>query len=219
MDNALAALFLQAFNGSIPTKHEIHKQLDTVREFNRLQPKKLRKGVMGPAYEARLAVTNTLAGILDGYRVIQPVTIYRMKIERLQIEGEYAILESKYRLPGPFGFRFPGPFVFQLRSTDISAIQSVAGFEDRWPLNVVSHLRLAHLLRELDLPEGRLISLHVPSGKLHTACVLRSGILRAADSAVRTYLAQAAFPTPGAHCQSCPSTACFADVVAKGIAA
>ena len=219
MDNALAALFLQAFNGTIPTKHEIHKQLDTVREFNRLQPKKFKKGMNGPAYEAKLALTNTIAGILAGYRVIQPVTKYRMKIERLQIEGEYALLESKHRVL-KHGHLVPGPFVFQLRSTDISAIQNIASFEDRWPLNVVSLFRLAHLLREMDLHEGHLLNVHVPSGKIHLLCSGKDTVLRAAESAVRTFLARPAFPTPGAHCQSCPSTACLGtSMAAKGKAA
>jgi hypothetical protein len=65
----------------------IHK-LDTVREFNRLQSKKPKNPWEGAAYQARMVVAESLAGIFRSFKVLQPVTKYRLKVGRLQIDGD-----------------------------------------------------------------------------------------------------------------------------------
>lgn len=94
MDVALTELVKEAFNGKTPTKPRIIQALDTVREFNRLEPKR-RNDEFSPSYHARLAVAGALVEIFRSFAVLLPVSKYRLQIDKLKIEGEYAVLRRR----------------------------------------------------------------------------------------------------------------------------
>ena len=82
------------FQRLTPTRAQIIHKLDTVQEFNRLQSKKPKNPEDGAAYQARMAVADSLAGIFRSFRVLQPATKYRLKVGRIQVDGDYAILRE-----------------------------------------------------------------------------------------------------------------------------
>jgi len=72
-----------------------------VREFNRLEQKRQRGAEFGPVYEARMAVATSIGDIFRSFTVLLPATKYRLNVDKLKIEGEYAVLQEKRRAAAP----------------------------------------------------------------------------------------------------------------------
>lgn len=198
---AIGQIILRAFNGDIPAKSEIIRQLDAVREFNRLQPKKTRSKDTGPAYEARMTVATSILDLLRTHRVLQPVSRYRLKVNRIHVEGEYAVLQPANPKLKTVGV----PCVLQIRTDDLSVFPDCASC----PSNFISFARLSHFLSGYEYAEARVVNLHVPTGYTWVHGFTRSRAEQFVNSAVGSYVNLRRFPAPGTHCSSCKSRACM----------
>ena len=206
LTNVMSSLLLQAFNGSAPTRHEIIAGLDTVREFSKLNARRPKDPHTGVAYEARLRVAKALLRILENWRVIQPVTKYRLKIDRFQVDGEYALLQGVNRNLKVATW----PTILQLRSSDIAFVRTQpANVNMLVPPNLVTYARVAHFMSSKEYPQARVLNLHIPSGDTwhfgFTEATARGGL----EAAVRGRTSQSFYPALGAHCASCSSKECF----------
>jgi hypothetical protein len=101
-----------------------------VREFNRLEPKR-RNDEFSPSYHARLAVAGALVEIFRSFAVLLPVSKYRHQIDKLKIEGEYAVLQEKHKR-GQVAF-------LHLRADDFSSDEGAR------PPNIISYLSHWHV--------------------------------------------------------------------------
>lgn len=199
LDTAVTELIQQTFNGSCPTKSQIIQKLDAVREFNRLQDKKPKNPVEGAAYRARMAVADSLLSILRSYKILQPVTKYRLKVGRIQVDGEYAIFRDTLDR---------NPLILHLRSDDAvtRGCKSVPNFS--------SYARHWHVLTAHEYRDASILTLHVPSGQSQTHWIPLHYSKRFVQSAVDAYQLKIQFPAPGTHCLTCPSQAsCINEVV------
>jgi hypothetical protein len=195
LSTAVVDLVQQAFNSSAPTKPQIIHRLDTVREFNRLQDKKPKNPEDGAAYKARMTVADSLAGIFRSFKVLQPVTKYRLKVGRTLLDGDYAILQNRAT---------PEPMILQIRSDQTT---------EECPPNIISYARHWHLLTAHEYRDASILSLHIPSGQTRIQWIPIHHSQKFVKAAVEAYQLKIQFPAPGVHCSSCVSQACLTEAV------
>jgi hypothetical protein len=83
-------------------------------------------GRAGAAYQVRMAVADSLAGMFRSFKVLQPVTKYRLKVGRIQVDGDYAVLRDNLG---------QDPTILQLRADNLIRVPGSSG---NWPQNLIS---------------------------------------------------------------------------------
>lgn len=195
VQRVMANMLLASFLGRPVTLRDIRVGLD---KLNRKHPAELKNSEM-----TLVRISARLHDLFGRYKVLQPITPYRLNVEQLIISGEYAVLRRTNRKSEVSVLRLRG-YKNQARAALLVKQQNPAP-------DLMNYARWLHLLQtEPDFHTHSVLNFHLFTARQWMDTPNLTAVKKALKAVSDVHLNGLRYPAPGGHCFNCQTRQCEA---------